>query len=1041
MISSTKLNFLFEQVSFGIVYQNRDGEIQQTNPAAEKLLGLSADQMNGKTSIDPDWRSVRANGEPFPGEDHPAMVALKTGKPVENVVMGVFHPIKKDWVWINIDSFPVFENNEETPIGVYSTFEDISDKHNAENALVLSNLQLLEKTNTLEGLLNSQTNYFVKTDLKGNIIYANEAYTTMFAHAHPNGIIGAKAFEAILPYDHQKTSTAVSKCLSSPGDVVQVELDKPGPDNTIKTSLWEFRSITDKDGRPLEMICIGIDISDYKKAKQELFISEEKYRSLLESMDSFVSEVDLNGTYLTVNNHNFYLQDLKNEEIVGKTIYEFHSREEAQKLIERIKKVCRDKKGDSEDTKRMVNGKEHWYRSNIQPIVKADNSVESVLIMFTDISEQKIAESELRLFQILFENAVNGILVTDLEGHIISCNQFYADLIQINKKEIIGQNIYDQIRANSIPQFKMIQSKLLKNENISSFELDINSRGDLFFPSLVSASIISDEIGNKKYVSYTILDISDRKQIENELIELNINLEKKVKERTKDLETAIQQLETFFDVSLDMLCITDQKGHFLKLSRAFENVLKIKRDDLQGKSCLQFIHPDDMDASIEVIEKLQSQEKVFSFINRYRTAKGDFRYIEWYSSPAGENVYSVARDVTERIARENELIAARKFAEDANKSKSAFLSRMSHELRTPMNSILGFAQILELSELNEMQENSINHILKSGKHLLSLINEVLDIVRIESGKVTLSIEQINIANLVREVAGLLKPLAEKSSVEIILGDSFLHDSFVKADQQKTLQILTNIINNGIKYNRRGGKVFVDLETTTKQSGSKMIRITVRDTGIGIKKEDLQRLFMPFERIGIHDSQIEGSGLGLTVVKELTKLLGGDVGVSSEIDHGSTFWVELPKCDSDKAPETEKLAAQIIETKHSIETATVLYVEDNAMNRTLIQDFLMIKRPNYKLINTEFGKETVDLALKNHPQLILLDLDLPDIHGSEVLKQLKNNTETTNIPVVVVSADATSEQIRNLLSIGAEAYLTKPLDLKEFLVVVDRYIIK
>ncbi|MFN5911644.1 MAG: sensor histidine kinase, partial [Bacteroidota bacterium] len=241
-------------------------------------------------------------------------------------------------------------------------------------------------------------------------------------------------------------------------------------------------------------------------------------------------------------------------------------------------------------------------------------------------------------------------------------------------------------------------------------------------------------------------------------------------------------------------------------------------------------------------------------------------------------VYSVARDITEQKAREEELITARRIAEEANASKSLFLSRMSHELRTPMNSILGFAQLMEMGELNEMQESAVRHILQSGQHLLGLINEVLDIARIETGKISLSIEQVNVTLTIKEVCALLDPLAQKNAVTISVGNSLQKDMFIHADQQRTVQILTNLINNAIKYNKENGKVMIEQSVRLNESGKEVVRISIKDTGVGIKQDDLSRLFTPFERIGAQKTKIEGTRLGLAVVKELIHVLGGELGV-------------------------------------------------------------------------------------------------------------------------------------------------------------------
>lgn len=1926
MINASAWNFLFHNLTTGVVFQDNSGAITQVNSAAERVLGLTEDQMKGKTSVDPDWQSIRENGDPFPGDEHPAMVALRTGKPVENVIMGVYQPEKKQVVWININSIPYFDKRKSEPSGVFSTFEDITEKKKTQEELIHSHKELTEKSKSLEALFNSQSTYVLKTDLHGFVTYANPAYVKMFfSDKEKQGILGSYGMDSIMPYHHDRVREVVSLCITHPGKSFQLEIDKPGPNGLARTSLWDFIAMIDDKGHPTEILCTGIDVYELKKAQGDLVRSEEKYRSLveesdnlilvidrqgtlqycnkrvadlvglnqyaipnlklkitdfyrseeqlkdferdmyklfhhgesyskviqlfvgerslwikgtatpifnddnkvmsahvtgvdvtelrikeerlqtsekryrsliesmdavvvvfdadgnyilvnekgtqlagsdkaffegknldisfspeeaqliknrikevltnnsvstvercttingkefwfrsviqpiedeagdrknvlyisyditdqktaqskiqeseskyrsliessdaiiamfdlkgvamyandvasrlvgltpeealrkkfrlhdifpndrkhdvdediativktrkgineevqielggremyfkssmqpvlneknevyaillnatdmtelklnelklkeseeqyrslIESSDAMVLELDLKGYYLMSNQKAADLVGLKNFEMVGKHVSEFHPKEEVAELIEHLVEVGTSGIGKTIEKKVTINGKEYWNRSSIQPIRKIGTPIESVLLTVVDsteqkeaelrikksetnfktlfdespqaylviqngkfvecnkaatklmtsdrdyivgkrpeqispktqlngvhsaelaaqyfdivdkkgsttfewthtkqngetflaqidlfltdyngqksilclwrditeerriqeqikqseenfrtlfydspqaylviqdgvfidcnkaseklmaaerkdiigmppdkispefqpngrrsddlareyldivakegsyhfewkhvrttgeeflaeinlfkikyggkdsiivlwrditlekenqlkieqseanfrnlffdspqayviiqdgifvdcnraseilmestreeligispdeispefqpngrrstemameyienairlghiefewthirpngkqflaeinlmmseyngkpsvlvlwrditdekrnqkvvqqlsqivnqspvsiimtdihghieyinkattnnlgysfedvkglnpsiwksgntdlseyeqlwetvlsgkkwrgeflnkrkdgelvhesstvfpifdsnqtitnlvaiqedITERKKAEADLRLFQTVFDSAVNGRLITDLDGNIIYCNQYYADMHHASKDEIIGSNCLEQVSDVSLPQYQIIRKRLLQTGTISAVEIEHKRKDGHTFPGLVNSSVIRDEKGKDKYISITILDISDRKQIENEIIELNLKLEEKVKDRTFELQTAMNRLETFFEVSLDMLCIADQNGRFIKLSKAFEDVLHYTRKDLEGQELLKFIHPEDIQPTIEAMQTLQGQSKVISFVNRYRTAEGDYRFIEWYSSPVGEYVYAVARDITDRKERELELINARKIAEDANASKSVFLSRMSHELRTPMNSILGFAQLLEMSDMNEMQESSVQHILHSGKHLLGLINEVLDIARIETGKISLSIEQVNVTDSLKEVCALLEPLSQRNAVDIVLGETFNRDLFVHADQQRTVQIMTNLINNAIKYNRNGGKVFIEQSLVKGSKGQEMVHISIKDTGIGIKQEDLGRLFTPFERIGAQNSEIEGTGLGLAVVKELVAVLGGELGVNSVVNEGSEFWIDLPKCTSEEIHTHEEIEDELMKMEKNSNIATILYVEDNAMNISLVEDIFHIKRPGYHLVTTTMGSEAMDLANEHHPQLILLDLDLPDIHGSLVLKQLKEDGQTQGIPVIVVSADATKDQIKNLIAGGAERYITKPFDITEFLSVIDMYI--
>lgn len=386
---------------------------------------------------------------------------------------------------------------------------------------------------------------------------------------------------------------------------------------------------------------------------------------------------------------------------------------------------------------------------------------------------------------------------------------------------------------------------------------------------------------------------------------------------------------------------------------------------------------------------------------------------------------------------QSELINARDESEKANKSKSEFLSRMSHELRTPLNAILGFSQLLHMGELNPGQRKGINYIMNSGKHLLDLINEVLDISRIESGNLSVFIESVCVNFVVVETIGISKHITKDRNIKIEFDQK--EDFYVHADQQRLKQILINLVNNAVKYNKDDGTVRISMKYIDKADDKCFVRISVKDTGIGIKNEDIPKLFTPFERIGADKTQVEGTGLGLSVVKKLVELMEGTVGLESAPGTGSTFWVDLP-CSKTKSELAENDNSNLFGNAEDLKKGgTILYIEDNTSNVELIEQILKTQRPKVKLVSNMYGGETIRLIGDHNPDLLLLDLNLPDIHGEDVLKDIKNNELTRSIPVVIVSADAMPHQLDRMRGAGAIDYLTKPIDVLRFLKIVDDFI--
>ena len=387
----------------------------------------------------------------------------------------------------------------------------------------------------------------------------------------------------------------------------------------------------------------------------------------------------------------------------------------------------------------------------------------------------------------------------------------------------------------------------------------------------------------------------------------------------------------------------------------------------------------------------------------------------------------VVEDITAQKRAEEESRRTRE-AERANQAKSEFLSRMSHELRTPLNAILGFGQLLELSPLAEKYKESVGHILTAGRHLLEMINEVLDMARIEAGRLSLSPEPVSLREVAQETLDLVVPLAAKAGVRVDPTASGVPARYILADRQRMKQVLLNLLSNAVKYNRPGGTV----ELSCGETSDGRIRINVTDSGRGIPPERMVQLFTPFERLGAEQTEVEGTGLGLALSKGLVEAMGGQIGVESRVDHGSTFWVDMALAqdpvnrleqDGQNAPIPAAPAA-------FLGTRTVLYVEDNLPNLKLIQHILA-DIPGIRLVPAMQGRLALDLAREHRPHLILLDLHLPDIPGDEVLRILRDDPATRRIPVVVISADAMPRQIDRLLAAGARAYLTKPLDIRKF----------
>jgi len=404
-------------------------------------------------------------------------------------------------------------------------------------------------------------------------------------------------------------------------------------------------------------------------------------------------------------------------------------------------------------------------------------------------------------------------------------------------------------------------------------------------------------------------------------------------------------------------------------------------------------------------------------------------------------VFAAARDVTDRKRFElelqetnMELKSAKSAAEKANLAKSDFLSSMSHELRSPLNAILGFAQLMQSTAPlpTASQKESIAHILQAGWHLLKLINEVLDLAVVESGTLSISPDPASLAEVMAECQSMMEPQAQQRGISITFPqcDVPFH---VNADRTRVKQVLINLLSNAIKYNRERGTV----EVTCAVTSPERIRISVKDTGAGLPPEKMTQLFQPFNRLGQEGSAEEGTGIGLVMSKRVVEQMKGVIGVESAVGVGSVFWFELllTQAPTPAAAPAESTQAVPARVAAGTPQSTLLYVEDNPANLALVMQ-LIARRSDIRLLTAVTGTLGIELARSARPDMILMDINLPGISGIEALKILREDPATAHIPIVALSANAMPRDIKKGLEAGFFYYLTKPINVNEFMDTVD-----
>ena len=625
----------------------------------------------------------------------------------------------------------------------------------------------------------------------------------------------------------------------------------------------------------------------------------------------------------------------------------------------------------------------------------------------------------------LYDLAPVGYCTISETEHILEVNLTVCTLLGLTRDKLIGRSVRQFIYPPDQDTYYLHRKKLAATGQPQSCELRLIDHDEAIFWASLQAT----------------LSLEPEHHDIQRMVLINIDKRKVAEDRLRVSDTAIKAI-------LQGVVITTPELRVISANQAFLTMTGYLESELLGFDCVRLNGPLTDPVTIAAFLKAIEEQRQFSCeIINYRKDGSSFWNALAVSPVFDEqgvltHFVSINIDISERRRLDQllqdknlELQRLTAIAEKANLAKSDFLSGMSHELRSPLNSILGFAQLLEAGAPSPTprQQRSIDMISRGGWYLLTLINEILDLALIESGKLALSLEPLSLAQVLVDCQDMVAQQAEVKGIKVNF-PSFTSPFLVIADPIRLKQVIVNLLSNAIKYNRANGTVDVMVSTGPK----KMLRISVQDTGVGLSPEKVAQLFQPFNRLGQEGTTTEGTGIGLVVTKRLTELMGGTVGAQSEVGVGSVFWVELSAAqevphamDAKQGP----VVASPLKNLAEEATLTILYVEDNPANAQLVEQILA-DRPNLRLLLAHDGAQGIELARRHRPNVILMDINLPGISGMETLKILRQDPATCHIPAVAVSANAMPMDVVNGLSAGFFRYLTKPFKITEFLEVLD-----
>jgi PAS domain S-box-containing protein len=643
-----------------------------------------------------------------------------------------------------------------------------------------------------------------------------------------------------------------------------------------------------------------------------------------------------------------------------------------------------------------------------------------------DVTESVKAETDLaasvETTRAVLEAAPDSIIMIDENLNVLDASPSTLRTFGLTPSDRLGASALNVVNAVDKERVEADLRRFFREERKEPFRILFGAQHQDGHQLSIEARglVLSEEGGRAPRAVIISRDISDAVAAETALAD------------------SVALTAAILEAAPDSITTIDDRLRVINSSPGAERLFGIATADRKGQSVQLIVHPDDQFEYVAALKRLFLLDSDDTITIRFRAHHSDGTWMRIQTRARrlrnidgqAPKAVMVSRDVSEEFAAQEAMKEAKEAAEQSNLAKSEFMSRMSHELRTPLNSVLGFSQILQMELESPDQLELVDHIFKSGSHLLGLINEVLDISRVESGHISVSLECVSVDDVVDECVRIMTPLANEAGIALVVLD--LHDTQVLSDQQRLIQVLLNLMSNAVKFNSPHGTVTVECSTKDDR-----VCLSVTDRGPGMSQEMTDKLFVAFERLDADSKGIQGTGLGLAHSRSLIEAIGGTVGVRSTPGEGSTFWIDLPATDVPRsvAPQPR---SKTTGTTLALPDTTVLYIEDNIANIHLI-DRLMSNRSTVHLVTSLQGGRGIEMAQQLKPALILLDVHLPDLHGFDVLQRLRADPRTKEIPVIVLSADATDWQTKRFIEAGANDYLTKPFDLQRLLEVLDEYL--
>ncbi|HEY6529849.1 MAG TPA: PAS domain S-box protein [Cellvibrionaceae bacterium] len=1024
-----KFDLALKSSSEAVIATDREARITLMNNVAEQLTGYSHAFAAGRPIAEIVQIASNDNGKPF-------------GLAVSDLLEKGVPKVSKDTILIGrdgkqrkiADSCSAIRDDNDQVIGAVIVFRDLTDQSSHRPQQLV-----MDSSGLLQTVFASVADGIIAFDVDTNIIRTvNAAAEKMFGYGHSE-LIGKRFDHLVSEFD------ASNKFLSyesngGNGELYEVQGKlQNGQLFALEMTVSEMRLGT-------ERYCTAVlrNVSARENSVGLAGGYPDRYRNLFNTIDEgfctleVIYEDDKPVDYLFIEVNPSFEKQTGLTEVTGKRISQLipNFEQNSLRVYDRVATT-----GESARFVQYQPALDRWFDVYACPENSKNNK--NVIVLFTDITKRKHAEDALResdeRVRLATEATGVGIWEWDLVQQKMHWDAQMFRIYGVTPTED-GYVDYDDWAIYLLPEDlrnrHAAPSEIRNPGEQRTREFRVKREGEKKFRYIRSVEIMhANAAGEVESIIGTNLDITETKKTE-----------KRLRENERHLRAVIDALPV-------AIYTTDEEGvltHFNQAAVEFSGrtpQLGVDRWCISQK----LLRPDGTflaHDSCPMATALNERRQILGAEAIAERPDGTQAWFNAYPTPLfnadGKLIGGINMliDITERkrldqVILENniEMKKAKYLADKANLAKSNFLSNMSHELRTPLGAILGFAQLIEASDPppTPSQKRSVEQILQAGWYLLDLINEILDLTLVESGKLSLSMEPVSLGDLLSECETMIEPQALTRG--ITLAFPTLEQPFnVNADQTRLKQVLINLLSNAVKYNRANGKVIV----TCFQCAPQQLRVCVEDTGVGLSPENVAQLFQPFNRLGKENGPEEGTGIGLVVTKRLVELMGGKIDVESREGKGTVFWIDLDMAAENQVPSkhnsnyTDMLLPP---SSDDLVKRKILYVEDNPANLMLVED-IMASRPNMALLSARDGYQGIEIARLAQPDLILMDINLPGISGTEAMQMLAKDPITSHIPVIALSANANPRDIEKGLRAGFFRYLTKPIKINEFMSTVD-----